>query len=84
MFELPIFFAAAFCAGQSYGILATADATTFSGILQMATDLFSWVLTSMGDLLDFILQHPLMVIFLIFTIVGFVAGFLFRVWHSVG
>lgn len=65
-------------------LLATADASTFDGILKMATDLLAWALTSMGDIITFILGHPLMVIFLIFTIVGFAVGLLMRIWHSVG
>ena len=66
------------------GILATADATTLGGILDMATDLLTWAITSMGSIVSFIGEHPLMTIFLIFTIVGFAAGLLFRIWHSVG
>lgn len=60
------------------------DASTFGGILDMATQLLTWALTSMGNVIDFILEHPLMVIFLIFTIVGFSVGLLMRIWHSVG
>lgn len=61
----------------------TADASSFSGILDMATELLTWAITSMGQIVTFITEHPLMTMFLIFTIVGFACGFLFRIWHSV-
>ena len=70
--------------GMAYaGLVATADATSFSGILQMATELLAWAVTSMGEIVDFITSHPIMTVFLVFTIVGFACGFLFRIWHSV-
>lgn len=72
----------AFASGLN--LLATADASSLSGILEMATELLTWAITSMGSIVEFVSQHPLMTIFLIFTIVGFAAGFLFRIWHSVG
>ena len=65
------------------GVLATADASTFGGILEMASDLLAWAITSMGTIVDFIVEHPMMTIFLVFTIVGFACGLLFRIWHSV-
>ena len=72
----------AFAYGFNGGLLGTAS--TFTGILDMATELLTWAITSMGSIVTFISEHPLMTVFLIFTIVGFAAGLLFRIWHSVG
>lgn len=66
------------------GLLANSDASTFSGILKMATELLTWTVTSMTSIVTFISQNPLLTVFLIFTIVGFAVGILFRIWHSVG
>lgn len=73
----------AFAYGLNGGLLAS-SASTFTGILEMATELLTWAITSMGSIVTFISEHPLMTVFLIFTIVGFAAGLLFRIWHSVG
>lgn len=81
---MEMLFIPAFAYGLNGGLMATANASTFSGILQMATELLTWAITSMGDIVTFISEHPLMTVFLIFTIVGFAAGLLFRIWHSVG
>lgn len=69
---------------NSGGILASSDASTFSGILKMATELLTWVITSMTSIVNFISQNPLLTVFLVFAIVGFAVGILFRIWHSVG
>ena len=53
-------------------------------ILAMATELLTWVISSMGSILTFVTHNPLILIFLIMTIVGFAVGFLMRIWHGVG
>lgn len=64
--------------------LTEGGANSLSGILQLATELLTWVITSMGSVLSFITSNPLILIFMIFGIVGFVVGFLLRIWHGVG
>lgn len=59
-------------------------AGSLSDILSMATELLTWVITSMGSIITFISSHPLILIFMIITIVGFAVGMLMRIWHGVG
>lgn len=65
------------------GITATASATTVSGLLSLATELLSWLITSMTSLIGFITDNPIILMMMLITLVGLVAGYLFRIWHSV-
>lgn len=58
-------------------------ASTVSGLLDLATDLLTWLIASMGDLITFITGQPIILMMMIITLVGLVVGYLFRIWHSV-
>ena len=64
-------------------LVATADASTVTGLLEIATELLTWLITSMTSLITFITGHPIILMMMVFTLVGLVAGYLFRIWHSV-
>lgn len=57
--------------------------TTISDVLALATELLTWVITSMTSILTFIQANPLILIWMIVAIVGFAVGFLLRIWHGV-
>lgn len=59
------------------------SASTLSGILSMATELMTWVITQMGSLLTFITSNPVILVYFIIAIVGFAVGMLMRIWRSV-
>ena len=64
-------------------LLATGDASTVSGLLEIATELLTWLITSMTSLITFITSHPIILMMMIISLVGLVVGYLFRIWHSV-
>lgn len=70
--------------GATVTMLLTEGGQSLQDVLAMATELLTWVITSMGSILTFITQNPVILIFLIITIVGFAVGFLMRIWHGVG
>lgn len=57
-------------------------AGSFEALLDSATDMLTWFIASMGDLLDFILNQPAILMMFMILLVGSVVGMLFRVWHS--
>lgn len=61
----------------------TATASTVGGLLELATELLTWLITSMGSLITFITGQPIILMMMIITLVGLVVGYLFRIWHSV-
>ena len=61
----------------------TATASTVSGLLSMATELLTWLITSMTSLITFITDNPIILMMMLITLVGLVVGYLFRIWHSV-
>lgn len=63
--------------------MATADAGSVSGLLDIASDLLAWLITSMTSLISFITSNPIILLMMVITLVGLVAGYLFRIWHSV-
>lgn len=64
------------------GLLAS-EASTVSGLLELATQLLTWLITSMGSLITFITDNPIILMMMLITLVGLVVGYLFRIWHSV-
>lgn len=56
--------------------------TSMQSILTMASELMTWVIKEMANILTFITNNTLILTFFIMTIVGFVVGFLMRIWHS--
>ena len=59
------------------------DPSTMTGLLDLATELLTWLITSMGSLITFITGQPIILVMMVITLVGLVAGYLFRIWHSV-
>ena len=55
---------------------------TLSGLLSSASDVLAWFITSMGELLSFVLQNPAILLMFLILISGSAVGMLFRVWHS--
>lgn len=64
---------------------ATGDppaAGSLAALLEAATSLLTWFITSMGSLITFILNQPAILMMFLILLVGSVVGMLFRVWHS--
>lgn len=59
------------------------DTSTVSGLLEIASELLTWLISSMGSLVTFITGNPIILLMMVITLVGLVAGYLFRIWHSV-
>lgn len=51
-------------------------------ILKLATELFTWFITSMGSLVNFIFGNPAILFWFLVGIIGAVVGMLFRIWHK--
>lgn len=66
------------------GILLTASSGTGSlaNILESATTMLTWFLTSMKSILGFIVENPVCLMLFLILIVGSAVGMLFRIWHS--
>lgn len=60
----------------------TPDNGTLAGLLQSATQVLTWFITSMGSVLDFVLENPAVLMLFLILLVGAAVGMLFRVWHS--
>lgn len=67
-----------------FHVLLSGGTSDLSGVTSLATELLTWVITSMGSLLTFIRSNPEIMIWFIVAIVGFAFGMLIRVWRSVG
>lgn len=52
-------------------------------VLSMATELLTWLITSMGSLLTFMFAHPMLLVFLGVTLCGLVIGYFGRIWSTV-
>ena len=59
-----------------------ADNGTLAGLLQSATQVLTWFITSMGSILNFVLDNPAVLMLFLILLVGAAVGMLFRVWHS--
>ena len=64
-------------------IALSADATTIEGILEIATKVVTWLVTTMGSYLSFITSNPVILLMAVIMIAGLGVGMLFRIWHSV-
>lgn len=58
------------------GSTPTADITTFTG---WATTLVSWLVTTMGTVLDFLLSHPIALVGLVLSLIVTAVGMLRRI-----
>lgn len=59
------------------------DGSTVTGILSMATELLTWLITSMTSIITFITANPIIFLMCVIMLVGLAVGMLFRIWHSV-
>lgn len=64
-------------------LLTASDATTIEGLLNMATSVVTWLVTTMGSYLKFVTDNPIILIMAIIMLAGLGVGMLFRIWHSV-
>lgn len=63
-------------------IVATAS-NTMTGILSQATEVLTWFITSMGSVLTFITENPVVLVMFMVFLVGAVVAMLMRIWKSV-
>lgn len=63
---------------------ANADASTIGGILDLAGQLVTWLITQMTAMISFITDQPIILIGMIIGLSGLVVGMLMRIWHSAG
>ena len=61
---------------------AGADASTFTGILDLAGQLVTFLITQMGAFLKFVTDNPIVLVFLLLTLAGAAIGFLKRTMHT--
>lgn len=55
-----------------------------SNILSSATSLATWVITTIGSFLAFIIDNPVILVLFLMMLVSFAVGMLFRIWRSTG
>lgn len=55
-----------------------------SNILSAATQLVTWIITTIGSFLSFIVENPVILVLFLMMIVSFAVGMLFRIWRSTG
>lgn len=55
-----------------------------SSILQAATQLVTWIISTIGSFLSFIVDNPVILVLFLMMIVSFAVGILFRIWRSTG
>lgn len=60
----------------------SASSGSLSSILSSATEMLTWFITSMGSILNFIIDNPVCLMLFLILIVGSAVGMLFRIWHS--
>lgn len=63
---------------------SAATGTSLTDILSAATELLTWVVTSMGSFLNFVMANAAISILFGMVIISFAVGLLFRVWGKVG
>lgn len=59
------------------------SSSSMSGILETATTVLTWFITSMGSLLSFIIDNPVILVLFMIFMVGAAIGMLMRIWKSV-
>ena len=64
--------------------LLASSASTIGGILELAGELVTWLITQMTALISFITGQPIILIGCIISIAGLAVGMLMRIWHSAG
>lgn len=59
------------------------SSSSMSGILETATTVLTWFISSMGSLLSFIIDNPVILVLFMIFMVGAAIGMLMRIWKSV-
>lgn len=75
---LPMYVVNALSAGGDTGNGSLAN------ILSAATELVTWIITSIGSFLTFIISNPVILVLFLMMLVSFAVGILFRIWRSTG
>lgn len=60
------------------------DTGDLASILSAATQLVTWIITTVGSFLKFIVDNPVILVLFLMMIVSFAVGILFRIWRSTG
>lgn len=55
-----------------------------SSILSSATALATWIISTIGSFLSFIIDNPVILVLFLMMLVSFAVGILFRIWRSTG
>lgn len=55
---------------------------TLAGLLQSATSVVTWLITTMGSYLTFVLDNPAVLMMFLILLAGAGVAFLMRIWHS--
>ncbi len=69
-----------------FGIMAAStggSSESITAVLGMATEVLTWLITSMGSVVSFMFAHPLILSMFLLMLCGAALGFLFRIFHSV-
>ena len=64
-------------------MLLTSNASSIGGLLSMATEVVTWLITTMTSYISFITDNPIILIMALIMLCGLGVGMLFRIWHSV-
>lgn len=64
--------------------LTSGDLSTIGGVLDVAGQLVTWLITQMGAFLTFITSNPIVAIPIILLFAGAGIGFLGRIMHTAG
>lgn len=63
---------------------STPSSGSLTSILSAATELVTWIITSIGSFLSFIIDNPVILVLFLMMLVSFAVGILFRIWRSTG
>lgn len=63
-------------------LTSTAGNDTLEGLLQNATQVVTWIITTMGSYVTFIISHPIVMVGFIITLAGVGIGFFLRIFRS--
>ena len=63
-------------------VLTASDAGTIDGLLELATKLVTWLITSATSWLGFVTENPIVLVAFMLTLAGAGIGFLIRIWKS--
>lgn len=66
------------------GASSGGDSSSLQSILSAATELATWIITTIGSFLTFITSNPVILVLFLMMLVSFAVGILFRIWRSTG